>query len=188
MSIYKVIILSALFMACIGCQGYYDPYAPAAKSQAYAQKTYTVDVNDSHYSDKYVDITITPHQLDYHYKYFALTIVNKTNSDIKVSWNDTYFIENGNANGGFMFDGIQYMNRNSPKQDWLIFKNTSASKDIYPCAKVVNFGYDRTAVQMGLPTGWGHGVMKNGTFGAYIKVSGDKFSENVKVTATIREN
>ena len=188
MARYKILFLSVFFVFCVGCQGYYDPYAPATKSQAYRQKTYSVDITGSNYSDKYVDITLTPHQQDYSYKYFTLNVVNKTNHDIKISWNDTYFIENDNANGGFMFEGVQYMNRNAPKQDWLIFKNTSASKDIYPCAKVVNFGYDRTAAQMGLPTGWGHGIMTNGIFGAYIKVNGEKFSENVKVTATIKEN
>lgn len=188
MNVHRFVVLFVLVMACVACQGCYNPYAQPTTTPAYRQKTYSVDIENSSYSDKYIDIKIIPQQLHYNYKYFVLNVENKTNQDIKISWNETYFIENGNANGGFMFAGVQYINRDAPKQDWLIFKNSSASKEIYPCAKVVNFGHDRTAAQMGLPTGWGHGIMTNGTFGAYIKISGEKFSKSVKVTATIREN
>ncbi len=96
---------------------------------------------------------------------FFIVITNKTKNDIRVIWNDSYFIDNGQANGGFMFEGIRYIDRNTPKQDWLIFPNSSASKTVVPCEKIVNFGYDRTAEQMGLPTGWYHAGFGEGRYG-----------------------
>lgn len=138
------------------------------------------------YSDKIVEIYLKPTEYAGYFKSFNLTIINKSSKSLKILWNDSYFIENGVANGGFMFEGIRYIDRNAPKQNLMILANTTSTKEIFPCEKVINMGYDRLASNMGLPTGWQHGIMKNGTFGALLKIVGNKYNKEIKLTVDIR--
>ena len=158
------------------------------QQQSYTQNTpqYYVDMAKAFYSDKFIDIELRPIKGEYEaYTGFRLSVTNKTKSDMRVVWNDSYFIENGKTNGTFMFEGIRYIDRNNPKQDWLIFQQASDSKDIYPTAKVDNLGYDTLATQMGLPTGWHHFPMDIGTYGAYIKIVGKGINKNMRLTIDI---
>lgn len=192
----KLILPLVAFGLCLGMAGciqqpYSNPYTSSYSSQPtkmYEEINYVIDTSKSSYSDKTVDVSITPQKRDDNYKYFTLTITNKSKNDLKLSWNESYFLENDAANGGFMFDGVQYVNRDAPKQDLLILPNTTISKDIYPTAKVGYISYDRLAVSMGLPTGWVHYVLKDGVFGAYLKITGKKYDNSIKVVIGISSN
>ena len=114
------------------------------------------------YSDSFIDSSISLHYDDMgRAKGFELIINNKSKKDIRIVWNDSYFINNMNPDGGFMFDGIKYTDRNAPKQDGLIFPNGTFNKNIYPNSLVMFIRYDRYAEQLGLPSGWVHDVIKN---------------------------
>lgn len=187
------LVTVGLCLGMAGCiqQPYSNPYTSSYSSQPkkmYEEINYVLDTSKSSYSDKTVDVSITPQKKDDNYKYFTLTIVNKSKNDLKLSWNESYFLENDTANGGFMFDGVQYANRDAPKQDLLILPNTTITKDIYPTAKVGYLSYNRLAVNMGLPTGWVHYVLKDGVFGAYLKITGKKYDNNIKVVIGMSSN
>lgn len=182
----NILLFAVLIFSVFGCQPY-APYGQGGAPTYYSQPSYTAVPSEATYADKNIDVTLTPVLSDGKYQSFAIKIVNKTASNLKISWNDAYFVENGTANGGFMFEGVQYINRNAPKQDWMIFPKSTAEKTVYPNEKVVNLGYDRLAAQMGLPTGWAHGVLKDGEFGAYLKISGKGFTKEVKLIVNISE-
>lgn len=63
---------------------------------------------------------------------FALSIRNKSSGDIQVDWNRTAFIDNGATHGGFMYEGIPFPERNSPKEPDTIFPGGVLKKDIFP--------------------------------------------------------
>lgn len=66
------------------------------------------------------------------WKGFQLKIINRTNKDLELDWNRTYFISNGMTSGGFMFEGIVYRDRNKPKPPDILFPGSTFSKTIYP--------------------------------------------------------
>lgn len=184
--LYCLIVLSTISFSLPACAPY--PNYPAYSSQpsVYAQKSYSVDTSMGEYSDKNFSILLAPVKEDDAYRAFRLIVTNKTKDELKIVWNDTYFLEGENANGGFMFEGIQYAQRNAPKQDMLILPNSFVAKIIYPTEKVVYLNYDVTAARMGLPSGWVHGVMENANFGAYVKVKGKNFEKSVKLSISIQ--
>jgi hypothetical protein len=58
------------------------------------------------------------------YTGYILTIQNKTTKDIELDWDRTFYLEDGQANGGFMYAGVLYMQRNNPKPPDIIFPGT----------------------------------------------------------------
>lgn len=69
-------------------------------------------------------------------KTFALTVVNKTSKDIKLDWNKTVFVSNGQASGGFWFEGIVIRDRNMPRPQDVIFASGSYKKTVAPNASM----------------------------------------------------
>ena len=65
-------------------------------------------------------------------KTFDLTVVNKSAKDIKIDWNKTMFVSNGQASGGFWFEGIVIRDRNMPRAQEVIFSSGSYKKTIAP--------------------------------------------------------
>lgn len=141
----------------------------------------------SSYSDNVLSSSISLHYDDNgRAKGFNLAISNKSKKDIRIIWNDSYFINNMNPDGGFMFDGIKYTDRDAPKQDGLIFPNGTFNKNIYPNSLVMFIRYDRYAEQLGLPSGWVHAVIKNGTHGAYLHIVGDGYDKHIKLLLNVQ--
>jgi hypothetical protein len=101
---------------------------------------------------------------------FNLVITNKTKSDIHLVWDETLFIDEGVASGGFMFerDGESY--RNSPKPATVILPNTSLAKVIWPNNLVES--------DAGV---WRHRPMGTGEKGVYValKMGGNKAEERL---------
>ena len=82
----------------------------------------------------YVSTCIEPKFMEYEdaFNHFILTIKNKTDKVIELNWNKTNFISEGMSNGGFIFDGVMYKDKNMQKQPDFIFANSAYSKSIYP--------------------------------------------------------
>lgn len=188
---FGVGIWAGIVLVMSGCAPYgYSPgyVSPSYSNQSvYQQTEYKVTPDKATYTDKIFDVELTPLKEDEHYRGFTVTIKNKTNNDLKLVWNDTYFLENDSARGGFMFEGVVYSKRTEPKQDLLILPNSSSSLDIFPNDKVMYITPDQTAMSMGLPSGWVHAVMKDGTFGAYLMITGKGFEKRVKLVVGIQK-
>lgn len=112
---------------------------------------------------------------------FNLSIKNNTESEIEIDWNKSLFVANGQTNGGFMFEGTVFKDRNNSKDPDVIFANSSFNKKIYPNALV---GYNTTLHK------WLQAPMYNGSYGAYLrlKVNGKEFSEKLITKITAMKN
>jgi|GEM_PF-1603901 hypothetical protein len=143
------------------------------------------------YSDEVVSATLDPVWFPNATKYsggyraFDLTITNKSTKDIFISWDKSYFLENGEAQTGFMFEGVRYIERDSSQKDTLILPGTTMKKQLFPNSKVIHLPYVTGAKTVGLPTGWLHGNMNDGEFGGYFKLHGDKYDKNIKLVMQI---
>jgi hypothetical protein len=109
------------------------------------------------------------------YSAFLLRVENKTLKDLELDWNKTLFIENGKTNGGFMFEGIVYKDRNNPKPPDIIFGNSIFEKVIFP-NNLVFFLSD-------MRPRWGHTPFHLGENGVYltIKVDGREINQKLSV-------
>lgn len=106
-------------------------------------------------------------------KAFVLTVSNKTASNLEIDWNKTAYIEEGQTNGGLMFGGIQYIERNYPKQPPdIIFPNITFKKTVWP-NNLVFFASKE----------WNHGRMPVGENGIYlvIKIDGKEITERLTI-------
>jgi len=146
-----------------------------------AGKTYTVTpVKKSTPLNAYFDATITPTSANvFGYQAFILDIKNKSDKDIEVNWNKTYFIQNGQTNGTFMYEGIVYRDRNQPKSSDIIFANATFSKTIWPS----NLVY----YSSGSYGGWMHEAMSAGIVGVYLTANVDGKEIKEKIEVAMRE-
>jgi len=83
-------------------------------------------------SNEYFDATIAPVFILDGYKGFALTIHNKTSKDLEVDWNKSFYIYDGETQGGFLFPGMRAGDRNKPKPPDIISYYSSLTKEIFP--------------------------------------------------------
>ena len=143
------------------------------------------------YTDKIVSISIEPvwipstGKMIAGYRAFNLKITNLSSKDLFLSWDKSYFLENGEAQTGFTFKGIRYVDRDAPKKDLLILPGTTVQREISPNSKIVHIPWSREAEMVGLPTGWLHGIMQGGEFGGYFKVYGDKYDNSIKLVVNL---
>jgi hypothetical protein len=61
-------------------------------------------------SDKWVDITVTPmldkqYSINVGYTGMVLEVRNKTDQDITINWDDSFYLQAGQPNGGFSLEG-----------------------------------------------------------------------------------
>jgi hypothetical protein len=145
----KSILLFVLCFSISGC--YYTPWV--IKSNPEIQT-----INNDLYSIKLKPI----YETNYGYTAFDLTIINKTNDDIELNWDRTYYLSEGQTTGGFMFEGVIYKDRNEFKPPDIIFPKITFNKILYPCI-LANFN-----------RGWYHSQIPTGETGIYItlKVNG----------------
>jgi hypothetical protein len=108
---------------------------------------------------------------------FSLSIRNKTDKTIEVNWNKTLYIRQGQSAGGFMFEGIVYRDRNSPKSPDVVFGKGSFTKIIWPNT-LVEFHSGRYG-------GWHHESMPNGENGVYLTVNIDGKEMSEKLVTNI---
>jgi len=96
-------------------------------------------------------------------RFFDLLIKNKTDKNIEINWNKTFFIDEGQTNGGFMFEGIVFKDRNNQKPPNIIFGKGKFQKSIYPNVLVY--------YEPGQFLGWHHEKMQPGEKGIFLTLS-----------------
>ena len=130
----KICLLLSLIFA-VGCGSH----------RGTVETNYRYDVNTSKsiFEDKDILIKIEPlsteallllsdNNLKNSFNGFILTIENKTPHELILDWNKTYFLDNGQAKGGFMFEEVSYSKRNEPKQPLLVLPKSKRAIEIYP--------------------------------------------------------
>jgi len=107
-------------------------------------------------------------------KGFVLSIENNSASDIEIDWNRTLFISGGQTSGGFMFEGVVYKDRNQTKPSDIVFSKGKLEKRIWP-NNLVDFA----------SASWVHTSMPAGMNGAYLTITHNGRSENVKLVVEL---
>lgn len=128
---------------------------------------------DQGIENDYLSGTISP--ADYSpavngFRALNLILRNNTSEDMELDWNKTLFIENGQTNGGFMFEGVVYQDKNNPKQPDIIFPDTEFKKTIWP-NNLVSFRGNS----------WDHNAMPPGQNGIYLTIRTKKNEIKEKV-------
>jgi hypothetical protein len=124
--------------------------------------TWNIEPSSQQTENEYFSVTISPGDYSLNsdsFRAFNLIIKNKTSEDIEIDWNRTLYIENEQTNGGFMFEGILYKDRNNPKQADIIFAGADFKKTIWPNNLVSFYGGN-----------WGHNEIPPGQNGAYVTI------------------
>ena len=108
---------------------------------------------------------------------FTLRIVNRSDKELELNWNNSFFIINGRAHGSFIFDGIDLKNTRNPRQPMVIPVNKSISKDIFP-DNLVSFS-DRK------PGGVSYRAMTEGKKGVYLTVKAGDLQVHEKISVRL---
>lgn len=106
---------------------------------------------------------------------FNLTIENKSHKDIELDWNKTLYISNGTTEGGFMFDGVVFKDRNNSKPPDIIFAGSTFVKIISP-NNLVSFN-----------NGWNQEHMPTGENGVYLTVKVGNQEVHEKLTLILHK-
>lgn len=173
--IISIMLLS--FCGCVSTTSTIDKYAP--KDPTYTW--YSNPTTQSMSSDKY-NISISPFGCESSYYYhdngcrgIQLSIENKTDKDINLVWEESYFIDNGQTNGTFMFEGVVFSQRNEKKPNDIIFANSVFKKVIFPNNRV-----EYTRVR-----GWRNTAMCEGNWGVYLTLNINEQIFHEKLTYSI---
>jgi len=110
---------------------------------------------------------------------FTLSITNKTNSNIVINWNKTYYVRSNQTQGGFMYGGIQYVSRNNPRQNDVIFPNGSYTQKIFP-----NNLVDYSSAS---GSGWYHKSIPLGVNGIYLTLIINGKEVEYKLNSELKE-
>lgn len=113
----------------------------------------------------------------YGYESFVLAVVNKSKKNIEINWNKTLYVANNQTSGGFMFEGVVYRERNSPKQPDVVFAGGNLVKTIWPNA-LVEF-------ESGKYGGWRNRNMWEGEHGIYLTLSIDGKEVNERLSVKL---
>jgi hypothetical protein len=136
--------------------------------------------------NEYFEAKITPKSKfneypNWGYDKFLLEIKNKTAKNIELDWNKTLYIKNGQTSGGFMFEGILYMQRNDPKLPDFIFSNSSFSKIITPSVLV-------SWISSKDNSGWNSNIIDIGEHGVFLTMVVDGKEIQEKMVVVISSN
>lgn len=149
-----------------------DTYRPSVPQMP---PGYKEDHSSARYEDSHVLVYINAtHNRINRVDGFILGIRNKTNDEILIPWENIYFLERGQAKGGFMTEGVTYSKRQEPRQPILVLPKSVTTLTIWPNDYVFNNSV----------VGWAHEAMGNGEYGVYInaKVAG----KNKKIKLIIK--
>lgn len=124
-------------------------------------------------SSEYLYATITPVCSHVGCTAFRLSVQNKTDKSLEINWNKTFYVYRGQTSGGFMFEGVLFRDRNSPKPADVVFADSTFSKVIWP-NNLVEFS-----------SNWYHRLMPAGEQGVYLSVTVDGKEINEKLTLTL---
>lgn len=107
---------------------------------------------------------------------FDLTVTNNNDYDVEINWDRTLYIDNGQTQGGFMFAGVNYANRNAPKAPDIIFAGQTFKKRIYPNIKAQYINH-----------GWVNLHFNPGRYGALLSVWAKGQEKRVRLEVNIQQ-
>jgi hypothetical protein len=109
-------------------------------------------------------------------KGITLVVTNKTNKDINLVWDQTYFLDKDQTNGAFMFEGVVFSKRNEQKTNDIIFANSTFKKIIFP----------NNRVDLTRGRGWQNTAMGDGNWGIYLtlQLNGEMLHEKLTYSIT----
>lgn len=180
----RLIFLVICYLVLTGC--YYNPYSnrfPSVEeireSGLRYSSSFNVDLSKANYSDKNIDVSFKPAIGEFGlYKLFDLTIVNKSKYDIKLIWDETYFIENGSTNGKFLVEGVRYIERESSRLPDIILSDSTFNKELYPNARIF---------KNVIGGGWTHTRLDSGDYGIYLTLQIGKEIKHIKLFAGLHQ-
>ncbi len=102
---------------------------------------------------KAFDIELTPIDMSINDAYagFYLSVTNNSAKEVKINWNKTYYMEDNETLGTFMFDDTRFQDRLKAKAPDAIASHTTLTKYIYPNHYAVH--YDHGWTNNGFDTG-----------------------------------
>jgi hypothetical protein len=158
---YTLIFL--LFFSIVGC---------ATRLVSGSSPRYNTMENDYFY------LSITPLSANERHCGFRLILKNKTVKTLIIDWNKTFYIYNGEHKGSFLFDSINYENRNDTKLPDSVRGRDIFIKTIWP-----------SSLAEGDRNQWTQMPMESGTHGleVAIVVDGKVFIEKLDVKISILE-
>ncbi|MBW2631019.1 MAG: hypothetical protein JRC90_04525 [Deltaproteobacteria bacterium] len=113
------------------------------------------------------------------YNGFRLKINNRTRHDLELNWDKTLYLDKDMTNGGVMFEGILYKERNAQKSPDIIFASSTFEKKIFP-NNLVEFAGNH----------WIHRPLPGGYQGVYLTIvsNGKEIHEKVTVHISIHKH
>jgi len=108
----------------------------------------------------------------------------KTDKELKIIWDETFYVHDGGMSGGFMFEGIPYEDRNKPKSPTVLAANGSLTMKIWPSDLAFYHQFEKAAVGFDEGT-WIHNELKPGQNGMLLTVKVGERVINEKITVNI---
>lgn len=165
-----LLAMIGVLMICSGCVGIQTGKKLYTKTAYQYTKT-----ENSIYSDKSLTASITPIKGSWDaYKGFNINIQNKTKNEIKIIWNESYYLENGRQNGTFMLEGMRFAERNSSIKDGIVLPGQTVDFSIWP-SNNANFIHS-----------WDFFALRDGNYGAYIKIKQGNREKSITLTVDIK--
>jgi len=121
-----------------------------------------------------------------YYSLFLLTVVNKTKRPIKIDWNRTRYIHNGNYRNGFVFKGVspeEIKTATIPPD--VVQASQTFVREIAP-AKLVALAPIRDRNLKAGESGFSPGVLPDGENGIQLVVTQDGRTVEERVTVAIK--
>jgi hypothetical protein len=135
-------------------------------------------------SNQWVDVTITPvldrqYGINVGYTGILLEVHNKTNQDVTINWDDTFYLQAGQPNGGFSLQGT--LGARLRGFD-IILANETYVTTIYPVVLADSSGISTLSDPK---LNWVHKAMPTGENGISIKLRVGSEEMREKLTFTI---
>jgi hypothetical protein len=164
----KKIILGLALLVLTGCAG--------GKIFRFTDKPASISTNDVAIV---FDVNCEMPYIVSYCQNLSLGISNKTNKNILINWNKSYYIRNNQTQGGFMYSGIQYLLRNTHRQNDIIFPNGSYTQILYPSNLVEFSSY--------ASSGWIHNQLQLGNHGIYLTLIINDKEVEYKLNTELKE-
>lgn len=194
------IILIAIYLIVSGC-------APAYTNKPV---TYNIDRQQGYYVDNDMEMLLSANN---GMTGFVLQVLNKSKNNLIIDWNNSYFINNGTLDGGFILEGMKYVDMNNKKPDTVLLPNFNKSMEIWPIVNIYseverpNTSYAglspglaleshrltmlsmlSMAASGNIPVTYKHKFLGEGYFGVYLNIKGKKINKNIQLVIRIIKN